>query len=290
MPFCANTFLIGAQRSGTTHLAHLLSGHPQITVSEPKEPVFFAKNWHRGFDWYAERFGDKQRPISLDASTWYSVAPTRLFPVRRGPSDAPFVDIPARIHAASPDAKFIYVLRDPVPRTNSLYWLLRHDSPEYRRFASLREALERDPFMLRTSDYMGQIDNYLEYYGRDRFLVLIFEEVIRDMPAALDRCFSFLGLDRSGYAMPRWSNRNESFRYTSLGETCSRLMRSGENLDRARRRLQRMGGPGRWINERLVAPIPPPSAEDRNYIKDMLAGPNERLVEFLGRPITHWSS
>ena len=68
MPFSANTFLIGAQRSGTTNLAHLLGFHPRIALSEPKEPVFFTRNWDRGFGWYEERFTNRERPITLDAS------------------------------------------------------------------------------------------------------------------------------------------------------------------------------------------------------------------------------
>ena len=37
-----NLFLVGAQKSGTTTLATLLSCHPQIFFCSPKEPGFLA--------------------------------------------------------------------------------------------------------------------------------------------------------------------------------------------------------------------------------------------------------
>ena len=160
MPFSsANTFLIGAQRSGTTNLAHLLGFHPEISLSEPKEPVFYARNWHKGFEWYAERFAHKDRPGHTRRIDVVQRSADGPVPREPGKADDAFDDIPAKIHDAAPEARFIYVVRDPVPRTNSLYWLLRHDDPGYRRFGSLRHAIETDPFMLRGSDYIGQIDN-----------------------------------------------------------------------------------------------------------------------------------
>lgn len=168
---------------------------PRSRFLSRKSRSSIQKNWGLGFEWYQRRFANKDRLVTLDASTWYSVAPTARFPKIRGEVDKPFIGVPRRIHDAAPHARFIYVVRDPVPRTNSLYWLLRHDDPDYRRFHSLRDAIEADPLILRGSDYLGQIDNFLEFFDRDRILVLVFEEVVRDIPAALTRCFEFLGLD-----------------------------------------------------------------------------------------------
>ena len=49
-------FIIGAQRSGTTYLYHLLDEHPEICMARPlrPEPKFFLKNelYARGLEYY----------------------------------------------------------------------------------------------------------------------------------------------------------------------------------------------------------------------------------------------
>jgi hypothetical protein len=37
-------FLVGAPKSGTTSLAHYLSNHRQVFMTEPKEPNYFARS------------------------------------------------------------------------------------------------------------------------------------------------------------------------------------------------------------------------------------------------------
>ena len=285
-------FLIGAQRTGTTNLAHLLSLHPQIAVSDPKEPLFFTKNWDRGLDWYASRFGSHDRAIALDASTWYSVAPTPMFPTARGASDENLVAVPSRIHSLYPYARFIYVVRNPAVRANSLFWMLHREHPGYRRFGSLREAMESDPFILRGSDYVGQIQHFLEHFAQEKFLILVFEEMIRDLPATLKQCFSFLEVDpRATDIDTNLSKRNESFRYTPFGQFLSTILGSSENLERVRRRIpdQETSALGRWIHRRLRAPIPPISDEDKAFIQDLFRDQNRRLEAILGKTLVDWN-
>jgi hypothetical protein len=43
----ANTYLIGAQKAGTTYLAALLDQRPDVCVSDPKEPQFFTTGFRR---------------------------------------------------------------------------------------------------------------------------------------------------------------------------------------------------------------------------------------------------
>lgn len=287
----ANTFLIGAQRTGTTNLAHLLGLHPDINVSKPKEPLFFTRHWERGLEWYAQHF-EPGTTVRLDASTWYSVAPTPSFPEVRGEKDRPLIGVPSRIHSVCPDAKIIYIVRNPVVRTNSLFWLLRREHPDYRALGSLSEAMKSDPFLLRGSDYIGQIELYLEYFGRERVLVLVFERVIRDLRAALRICFEFLGVDPCvEIETDRSSSRNESFSYSAAGEVLRRVLLSTENLERVRRRIRRI----EWMRagerfDRLVTQsIPEISSTDRVYLQDLFRERNDRLAEFIGTDLVEWS-
>ena len=47
------TFLIlGTSKAGSTSLYHYLSQHPDIFMSQPKEPPFFQVEYQRGIDYY----------------------------------------------------------------------------------------------------------------------------------------------------------------------------------------------------------------------------------------------
>ena len=69
-----NFLMIGAAKAGTTFLAGLLAQHPQIAISNPKEPKFFSTYWNHGWDWYRNCFVDAAgRDVLGDASTQYSI-------------------------------------------------------------------------------------------------------------------------------------------------------------------------------------------------------------------------
>ena len=190
MAFPPEVFLIGPMKAGTTSFASHLADHPRICLAKPKEPAYFTRNWALGPDWYRTRFECSEDSLFLDATTAYSAAPTDLFPGDDGTPSA-FCGVPERIHSINPQARFIYILRDPVMRTYSAYWHLVRQGQETRNF---RDVVAEDLSYLRPSDYYGQVKNYLEFFPLSSFLFLQFEHVIRDIPAAANKCFEFLGL------------------------------------------------------------------------------------------------
>jgi Sulfotransferase domain len=107
-----NFIIIGAMKSGTTSLFHYLQAHPQAHMSPLKEVEFFVeeRNWRRGFDWYRAQFaGAHPETIAIgEVSTTYTKYPE-------------FKGVPERIAKHLPDARLIYVLRDPIERIRSHY-------------------------------------------------------------------------------------------------------------------------------------------------------------------------
>lgn len=204
--FPPQAYIIGAQKAATTSLASLLSQHPGITLSEPKEPDFYTNNWDKGLDWYRGCFG-RTDTMLLDASTTYTMS-------RVGADDDPRVaNVPQRIFTLRPDARFIYIVRDPAARTFSAYW---HDVREWQERRSLREVVAEDPAYLDPGFYFAQISRYLEYFDLDRFLIIRFEDFVRDPVAYAHRCATFLGL--APFDFQSEPARNESFQYNRLGE------------------------------------------------------------------------
>lgn len=201
-----NLFLIGAMKSGTSYLRKLLSAHPDIYMCEPDEPSYFVdprhlktvypEMWERGLWRSEERYLDLFRPagdasILGDASTSYSKLPL-----------AP--GVPDRLAAFNPEARFIYLLRDPIERAISHYWhMVRHHS-EHR---SITEAVQRDPQFGAFSYYAMQLRPFLEQFGPDRVHVLIHERLVADPTGVMGSTYRWLGLDAaaadpSGFSEP----------------------------------------------------------------------------------------
>ncbi len=104
-----NLIVIGAGKCGTTSLHYYLSLHPQICMSREKELNFFIDtlNWDKGIHWYKNNF-DASFQIRGETSPRYT-----QYPFLQG--------VPERMFAVVPDAKIIYILRDPIDRIISEY-------------------------------------------------------------------------------------------------------------------------------------------------------------------------
>ena len=189
-----NLFLVGAMKSGTTTLHDLLATHPQIVMSDPKEPCYFVEPeqlrthwpemWRRGY-WQDERaylalFPDRPGALYFgESSTDYSKAP-RLDGV---------VDRMARY---SPQARIVYLMRDPVQRSISHYWHMVELRGETR--APL-QAIQADPHYTEVSDYARQLRPYLDRFGPGQVYTLTFETLRADPAAALRALCAWLGVD-----------------------------------------------------------------------------------------------
>ena len=171
-----NLFLIGAMKSGTTTLHELLARHPQLSMCEPKEPCHFVapevlathwpEMWRKGY-WRSE-------------TDYLALFPAKPGARYRGESSTdyskrPLVDgVAERIAAYNPQARFIYIMRDPVERTISHYWHMVELRGEMREPLA---AIKEEPHYTEVSHYADQLAPYLERFGRDRLHVLTFESL-----------------------------------------------------------------------------------------------------------------
>ena len=184
------TFIvIGAMKAGTTSLFHYLSQHPDVYMSPLKELDFFAleANWDRGVDWYRRQFAAAPEGVQAigEASTVYTKFPH-------------YAGIPQRMASIIPDARLIYVVRDPVERVRSHY---EHRVAVGAETRSFDEAIESDPIYLDYSRYAMQLERYGPYFARERILVVPSETMRVDRVATIARVFAFLNVD-PGFVPP----------------------------------------------------------------------------------------
>ena len=103
-----NFFLIGANKAGTTSLHYYLSQHPDVFMSNPKEPRFFSAEYDRGFEYYRRTYFREYEGERIvgDAATQHLYLP---FVAKR---------IASSIH----EPRFTVICRNPVDRIISNYW------------------------------------------------------------------------------------------------------------------------------------------------------------------------
>jgi hypothetical protein len=103
-----NFITIGAMKSATSTLHEQLKQQPGFFMSEEKEPNFFSNDeiYANGLDWYSSLFSNAA-PGDLcgESSTHYTKLTTYPHTV-------------ARMKAALPHVKLIYMIRHPIDRPN----------------------------------------------------------------------------------------------------------------------------------------------------------------------------
>lgn len=174
--------LVGAMKCGTTSLHQYLGAHPDICVSEPKEPNFFLRRNEKGLDWYRQCFSEEAQEYG-EASTNYTKYPT-------------FRGVPERMHDTLPGLKLLYLVRDPIERALSHYAHNRADGRETRPVGEAFRPVEESHY-LQTSRYHTQISRYLEHYPQERVRIVESERLRSDRMAVLRDLFAFLGVSTS---------------------------------------------------------------------------------------------
>ncbi|MDJ0953258.1 MAG: sulfotransferase [Acidimicrobiia bacterium] len=202
-----NLFLIGAMRAGTTALHEALNAHPQIVMSSFKEPAFFADPDELASDSrivsQAGYVGDRARYLTLFADAGDAVY--------RGESSTHYTKMPRingvadRIAAVAPQARILYLVRDPVERTLSHYRYAVRAREEKR---PLHAAVTDDSFYAAVSHYAMQLRPYLDSFA-GRIRVCALEDLVRDPDREMGALFSWLGLDEAG-AGAAFAQRNAS--------------------------------------------------------------------------------
>lgn len=144
------------------HPVGLSREHPDIFVTDPKEAQFFGSgndhNWSRGLGRHQQLFaGSDTAKARGEASPGYTLAPH-------------IPHVPERIASVVPEAKLVYLLRNPVDRIRSAYLDRASRGVE---ILSLPAALEAKPRYLDASRYAYQLERYLEHFPREQTLAVV---------------------------------------------------------------------------------------------------------------------
>lgn len=264
--------IIGAMRSGTTSLAVNLGNHPEIFIPPEKEVRFFDRHFDEGMPWYEDRFAR---------------APAGAIVGEASPGYMYHHSARERMAEALPDARLVAILREPVERAYSHYWLNRSLGIEPLSFA---QAVDREPIRLANGErpdafgylargrFLAQLQAVCEHYERDRLLVLLFDDLQGDPGGTYRRTCAFLGIDQTyePRALGRPINPYVQFRSLPVRGAARDLPSP------ARRLLER-------VNTRRSVSYPPLDPELQAELRSRFRDENRQLEIWLGRDLHAWN-
>ncbi len=279
-----NLFIAGAPRCGTSSLHSYLSQVPGIFMSRIKEPNYFSRVLIADDHPMVKpirKEGDYLRLFEAagGATVIGEASPNYL----EDPGAAELID------RTVPGARIIVSLRDPVERLFSHYQMMRNNRPEMGSFMAEFErglALQHDRshgvLAPATGMYSGQVRRYREVFG-DRLLVLVFEELMADIPGKMREVLGFLGIDCEFGEQKRDAERQ----YAEARGPLVRYLFGNRFISRAAEALIPFRLRKFIRNALLVKHVPKPemAADDRSFLARYYADDVQRLEKLLGRQL-----
>jgi len=283
-------FLAGVPRAGTTSLASYLAQHPQVYLPAVKEPCFFIHpaEYARGADYYLDTFFAAAAGATAigDASTQYLLDPRCA----------------QRIHELCGRPRFVVIFREPVERAYSYYWWAVRNEIETASFEeglALEEQRTRQAIAaggawwerayLQAGRYATNLAPFLERFGRDRFLLLRYED-LAEPERVCRRIFRFLEVD-ADQAVDTSRRLNASSRPRIAGvqgwiRDDSRLKRAFKTWvpAGARRGVKRAVEAANLV----TAEYPPMRADTRRDLAARLRGEIVELMRIGELELRHW--
>ncbi|MEX0930293.1 MAG: sulfotransferase domain-containing protein [Candidatus Paceibacterota bacterium] len=282
-------FILGAPKCGTTALSEYLRDHPDILVSEPKEAEHFT-DFARSREKYASLDDYLTRAFSgAEGHTAIGGAPTRLL---RSPEAIP------NILELNPDAKFIVMLRNPIEMFESLFWQRVYEGAESSRTPEVawekhrqidtkqpRKTGDVDDGELRYGEIcrLGeQLERVFKQAGRDRVLVIFYDDLKKDARLVYQKALSFLGVGDDGRTDFPVIHRRKSTRSSRTRTLIKQLGRIKKALG-IRRSLRDLP-----FIQKLVGGTKPLSSELRQELVQYFHSDRVKLEELTERDLANW--
>ena len=251
------TFVVaGAGRSGTTGLVEGLRTHPQVFVTQPKEPHYFALHG-RTVDFRGP--GDEatiNRVAITDRATYLDLYPAEHDYLALGDGSVStlyYADHAVQeIVAMNPRMQVVMILRDPVERAYSSFLYMR--ARGFEPCEDVVDALADEPrrreqdwhhlwHYQAMSRYAGSLAVLQQTLGREQVGVWFYDDLVADYQATVSSVLRFLGVPPDpgeGQGVPRvnvsgtprlpivqrtigWATRSELLRSTIKRTTSFRF-------------------------------------------------------------------
>ena len=184
--------IAGTMKGGTTAAITNLNMHPEINMVKEEIHYFDKKeNYQKGLEWYKRHFNYKKKVVGDKApDVMYQESCLELLQI------------------CNPQVKIILFLRNPIERAYS-HWKMTRDL--FRNKRSFEDCVEDEInnrwnenrtydvsfwyHFIQRGLYYKQIENILKYFSKDNILILITEEIKKNMDLEYQKIFKFLNVE-----------------------------------------------------------------------------------------------
>jgi hypothetical protein len=257
-------FIVGAPRCGTTYLSSVLGMHPGVFMCPVKEPHHFAfpdislNEFRPELRRRIENFNlteylnkPERKPVHRmyivnrgDYLKLFSEAPRDVLLAEASPSYLWAAGAAGRIYNENPDARIIIMLRNPVERAVSQYFI-------ERKMGMTRRSAEADirfdlnfskrkwgasPLYVELGLYSKPVKQYLHIFGKEKVFIGLLEDLEKNQEEFINKLFLFLNLspvafsgdagNRNTAEIPRMDWLNE-FRHVPAVKSLNRIILKG---------------------------------------------------------------
>jgi hypothetical protein len=274
---------IGAQKSGTTWLARILSSHPDLFMSPVKELHYFdhvagltqhlsdrklrsrnrkflqrlltqwgrfgelrrQRSWYRTYmrgpvddAWYASLFADRDgKRFAGEATPEYAIIGQDGY---------------RRLARLSPDARLLFIMRNPVTRAwSQTLHHCRTTGQDALRLSTteLIAIMEASPNFKALCDYAGTLEAVARVFPPQQVMTMFYEDMHQDREKAVREVCDFIGIPFDAAAIPELGKRFNRSQDVAL-PTEMRTHLKARLTDQARRVQTRLGRvPAAWEKE-----------------------------------------
>ncbi|MCS4142561.1 sulfotransferase domain-containing protein [Salinibacter ruber] len=179
-----DVIIIGAMKCGQTSLKLGLRTHNDIFLTQGEPKFFHSERYHKqGLDEYLSLFEGRDEAVVGEGSGFYAW-------------DSWCEETAERMGRDVPDAKLLYIIRNPIERVVS-HWAWGIGSG--RPWGSINEAVWEVDRLIEMSLYWRQISRYREHFDDDQIKVLFLEDLKAGPRSFFSECGRFLGVDPEGF-------------------------------------------------------------------------------------------
>jgi hypothetical protein len=194
-----NFFIVGAPKAGTTSVWAYLRRHPQAFLPEMKEPGFFmtvsSVPGSKHFGCIGNQ--DKYQRLYRKAKGHDAIGDA-------SPGYLWDENAPGRIHNVCPDARIVILLRDPVERAFSHYFMFARlgkaplpffEGVQRDHLQPAKAGDQHNHMYVQFGLYYVQVLRYLEAFGEEQVKIYLFEDLQKDTVGVMSAICRHIGVD-----------------------------------------------------------------------------------------------
>ncbi len=195
-----NFMIIGTVKGGTSSLYSYLTKHPSILPAVNKELHFFNANFYKGIDWYLSQF-----PRIPEQHNFFTGEAT--------PNYIYSEEAVSKLFNYFPKIKLIAILRNPIERAVSHYYMIQQQGKEKRSLEKVIAVEMKQLQQMKSSSqfsadilreikpkyltfglYLYFLQEWMNVFPQEQFLILKSEDMYENPAAATKKVFDFLDI------------------------------------------------------------------------------------------------